>query len=354
MSVSLTNFVDINIQKHVDTIVKGTRDTVALFTDYGNKGTETTINSLAEATEKYYGKSGAEKTYEYLKVYFDNGGVKVIVYEGHNSLSEVDVAALPDDVICVASTLTIAVMKAIAKVRLTIVGIKEKLILASTTDKSIIDEESVKNFIVKYSSITGAEMTIAAYLSKIDVYKINSVFDYMFTQETIATESISDDEYKKLIAANYNVNIELANASRACGGNCKDGAEITNNFVRIVLHQTLTQRLIQLLTTKLKSNSGLGKIYTTIAQELNYYLRDGYLTTDKIWTDEDWTVVGADGVTYTIIEKGTALTNGYIAKILPLSSLTANDKAEHKAPNIYIVIADQYAIRKIEITGQVI
>lgn len=354
-NIDLRKFVDINIQKHVDAIISGTRDTVVLFTAYGTKGTINIVSNIAQANVLYYGKTGTENLLKYLSIYFEHNGCKVAVYEGYSTITKADIIALPDEYICIASTdVSYSALEGLADdldADTNVYGIKEKLIFARTTltDDALL----TKNFVAKYSSIVGAEMTMLAYLSRIDVYGIDTVFDYAFTQERIAAENISDADFDSLMSNNINVNVFLANASRACGGNCKDGVELTNNYVRIVLHQTLTNRLIQLLTQKIKSNSGLGKIYTAIAQEMSFYLSNGYLTTDKVWSNETLTV-SANGKSYTIVEKGTALINGYIVKVLPLESLTDADKLAHKAPLIYIILADQYAIRKLTLNGEVI
>lgn len=354
-NIDLRKFVDINIQKHVDSVIVGTRDTVVLFTDYGSKGTTHILSNMQAANNIYLGRSDTEDLLAYLKLYFDNGGCKVIVYEGYQTVTKDDLKTLPDEYICVASTsMSYSALVALAESMnddSSIYGIKEKLIFARTT--LVDDALSTKNFVVKYSNVIGAEMTMMAYLSSIDTYGIDTVFDYAFTQETLSKEDVSDANFDILMANNINVNIRLANASRVCGGNCKDGVELTNNFVRIVLHQTLTEQLVLLLTQKLRSNSGLGKIYTVIAQEMSKYLSCGYLTTDKVWSDDNLTVT-VNGHSYTIVEKGTALINGYIVKVLPLESLSDADKAAHKAPLIYIVVADQYAIRKITINGEII
>ena len=59
--------------------------------------------------------------------------------------------------------------------------------------------------------------------------------------------------------------------------------DVTNSL--IVLHQTVTDRLLTLLAQKIKGNAGVSAIYTTIAGELNRYVTNGYLSTDKVWTD---------------------------------------------------------------------
>lgn len=353
-NIDLRKFVDVNIQKHVDAIISGSRDVVALFTAYGTKGTIKTIHNVVEA-EREYAQSAAATVLNYLKVYFKHNGCKVAVYEGYQTVEKSDILALPDEQICVAFTdLSYSAAEGLADelaADSAVYGIKEKMIFART--ETYDNALQTKNFVAKFSKVIGAEMTMMAYLSRINTYGIDAVFDYAFTQEFIEPEVITDANFDALMDTNVNVDIKLAGATRACGGNCKDGSEMTNNFVRIVLHQTLTDRLVQLLTQKIKSNSGLGKLYTTIAQEMNYYLSCGYLTTDKIWSDETLTVT-VNGRSYPIVEKGTALINGYVVKILPLESLTDAEKASHSAPLIYMVIADQYAIRKITINGEVI
>lgn len=377
-NIDLKQFVDINIQAHVTSAVSGIRDTVVLFTPVGDLNTVKVFNSLSEVTY-----SEDSDTYAYLKQYFDNGGVKAEVREGvaYTALTKEMITSLPNDRICIACVAPaenkeecyVALKNLAVSINAdsNIYGINEKLLLASThVDVSRLSESdysvSVKNFAVKYSSILGAEMSIAAYLSQIDIDETNSVKDYAFTQEILSSydddtmswtvssgENINTADYMTIQNVNMNVDVDLANAVRNCGGNCKDGADIVNNFVRIVLHQTLTDQLVNLLAQKIKSTTGVSKLYTVIAQELERYLNCGYLTTDKVWLDNTLKVT-RNNVAYTIINKGDALTNGYSIKILPMTSLTATEKAEHKAPPIYIVIADQYSIRQITINGEVI
>ena len=394
-NIDLKRFVDINIQKQVEPVIVGTRDTTVLFSyetisqsaTYDNNKTTTTttlteytISSYAEAkmvfatandgyTTRIYVYNGVKYTLtsyantsdnsladllKYCKVYFDNGGSKLYIKYTNKDKLATDVENLDNKYICITCVNNDTDIVAAATTRAannTIYGINEKLLITRTTDKTFTT--SVKNLITKYSSVTGAEMTIAAYLSQIDVYGIDTIYDYAFTQETIAAEDLTDAEYGTLNSNNVNVDIVLANATRNCGGNCTDGADIVNNFVRIILHQTLTDRLLNLLTTKLKNSTGVSKIYTVMTDELEKYKTSGYLTIDKIWT-KDTLKIEYNDTAYTIIEQGTPLINGYFVKVLPLSSLTESDKLAHKAPLIYVIIADQYGIRKITINGDVI
>lgn len=358
-NINLKRFVDVNIEKHTDSAFTGTRDTVVLYTPDGEKDTKNLITSYSEALAKY---SNKENTLAYLKVFFDNGGAKVLVVEGYaySALTADIIKELEDKYILIAAVVPIdnvsdgyTKLKEIATTRATdttIYGVNEKFILARTNAN---DATTVENFCVKYSNVLGAEMAIAAYLTRIDVYGQDTVRDYMFTQEVLTPEVITDDTYETIINNNMNIDIELANATRNCGGNCKDGSDITNTYVRIILHQTLTNKLLVLLTEKIKGGAGISKIYNAISQELNSYLTCGYLTTDKTWTDDNL-VVNYNDEQYTIIEKNTALTNGYYVKVLPFTALTDADKASRKAPPIYVIIADQYTIRQITIVGEVI
>ena len=116
----------------------------------------------------------------------------------------------------------------------------------------------------------------------------------------------------------------------------------------ICLHQTLTERLTELLTTKIKYNqSGLAQISAVLNKELQKYVDNGYLSTNKTWYEEDLYYKGI-----LIIKKNTPLLLGYRYVILPFSTLTDDEKRENALPDIYILIADSYGIRKINIFGK--
>lgn len=352
--ISLKHFVDINIQPSVEPVIKSTRKTAVLFTTSGNDGTANMIHSITEADTTYPSTTFAGVN-AMLHVFFDNGGIQVNVVEGASTDKvQTKILNLANEYIVLAfDGLTAAQVETVAlAINAKTYGINEKLFLTRVT--STDNAKSIKNLIYKYSTTVGAEMTIAAYLTQIDVYKSDSVKDYMFTQELIDPETLTDLQYEAIIHAQMNVDIALANSIRNCGGNCSDGNEVTNEFVRIVLHQTLTDRLVELLVQKIKGNSGIAQIYAVICDELERYVNNGYLTRDKAWTLPTLTKVGADGVEYTIIEQNTALPSGFYVSILPFTALSTDDRTMHKAPPIYVILADQYGIRAITIEGEVI
>lgn len=369
--INLKRFVDINIQSNVVKSVIGTRDVCILFTPEGTEGTSTLVSSFTESKETFPVET-FPLTLGYLTVFFNNGGIKCLVIEGmaYSDLTKEDITNLDNEYIIIACACSDASVNACYSKMKTLIsslnsdtaiyGINEKILLARTVvDGNTIptfndlDDADIKNFGVKYSDVVGAEMTIAAYLTQVNVYKQNTVYDYTFTKENILKESLTDANFEILMNRNMNVDIDLVNSTRNVGGNLKDGAELTNEFVRIVLHQTLTARLTSLLVQKIRNSSGLSQIYSVVAQELEFYKSAGYITTDKVWNSSDLDIT-YNSNTYTIIEQGTPLTNGYVIKILPISSLTDADKALHKAPPIYVIIATQYGIRQITINGEVI
>lgn len=371
--IDVRRFVDINIKQHVETQISGTRDTLVLYTHEGTLGkiSGNTVDTISDneilaswaAASAIYNKTGFPDTNAYLSMYFQNSGARVVVIEGvdYTDLTADMLKSLDNKFIliglCAASEnveLAYAALKTIATSRESdadVYGVNEKIIFARTATAT--DNSTVSNFASKYSNVYGAEMTMAAYLSGIDVYGVSTVNDYMYTAESIKEEVLTDELYETLTLNNMNVDTYFAGNVRNLGGNLKNGADLTNSYVRIILHQTLTDRLLELLVTKIKNVDGVGKIYATISKELENYRSCGYLSTDKIWTDKTMTVT-INGKQYTIIEEGTPLTNGYFVQVLPMFALTDADKVARKAPPIYVIIADQYGIRAITVNGEII
>lgn len=350
--------------------------------------------------------------YHYAKVYFENGGIKLHVVQISSpkesyiaggldkeyTIPNIDdkLNSLPDEeiVIALAPVNQIATdeteenfnwsnhLEYVARMNKdynelkTSYGVKQKIFLsvnnyeydsAQSHKKQLEDCQTLSNLAVKFihtveneNQEVGQEMTFAAYLSQIDVYKETDILDYCYTEEK--ADIIKDSEnpnfsYNTMIqrAFNYNgnVDIELSGIIRNIGGNLTNGEDLVNKYVLIILHQTLSQVVFNTLTQKIKNNSGIAALYATITQELNRYLNSNYLTTDKVWTAEDLTIV-KNNKEYMLITKGTALLQGYKVVILPLSSLTEEEKQQRKAPYIYVILADSYGIRKVTIDGEVI
>lgn len=354
--VDLNKFVKVNIRNHIQYQTEGTRDTVVLFTNENSSYTELDMVFDSFNQFKNYVSTDYPTSLQFAEVFFGCGGQKIrLMYKA--TLSLTDITDLDDQYVVVASTfsgysdfktLVQGDFKNLAEIH------KKMFVTRVGSDSFVADTSEVDNVAVKFSDVTGAEMSIAAYLSQIDVYGIDTIHDYMFTSEPDGLKTtVTNTDYDSLIQNNYNVDIELSGRVRNCGGNAKNGYDLVNEYVRIVLHQTLTDKLVKLLATKIKSEDGIGKIYNVCCQELENYKRSGYLTTDKVWTDETYSIT-SNGRTYTVIEKGTPLVNGYIVRVLPATALTVEDRKQHKAPPVYIIIGDQYGIRQIDISGEII
>ena len=248
-----------------------------------------------------------------------------------------------------------------------------------------LDFDGFQSLIVKYSSVIGAEMATVAYLTVIDVYGSNTVKDYCYTPETIAADTyeesqimvptydekgniVPDSEVETTlvtsvelndIMADYldkhhlNYNIELSGALREIGGDTMSGYSLVNEFMIIVLQQTLTSALLNTMMNKPMTSNLLSLLSATISNELNKYKTNGYLESGRTWASSDW-IVSKNGVEYTVITQGTQLMNGFFYRILPFNSLTADERKKHVAPSIYIALADSYGVRRITVEGQVI
>lgn len=372
--IDLRKLVNINIQSSNFSTSSSIRDTVVLITNESN--IESHIVSSKVELEQRYPKATYPLIEKYGSVFFDNGGSKLLVLpRGADDLDTI--TNLDDKYIVVAIIgLSFSDAKNLATSLDNLKGIHRKILLVRTTNSDLTipasGVEGEEGYIppqyigptlanydslaIKFSDQIGAEMAIGAYLSRIRVYGSNTVQDYCFTPETIkesTTPKIDNSLYDALQEANWNFNLELGGAVRNIGGNLGSGKSLVNEYMLIVCHQTLTEALLKLLVTKIKGNSALAAIRAVLTQELNNYVINGYLTKDKIWENEDW-VVERNGVNYPIISKNHPLTQGFHIQVLPLSSLTSAEKAEHKTPPIYVILADSYSIRVIEVNGGVI
>ena len=355
-SIDIRRFVDVNILPHELSTVNAARDTVVLFS--------TEVSENFDKTYKSYSEYNADETVKdltnttaYAKVYFDNGGnkLRIIKIVSTDTLND-EIMKLDNNyiVVALASADNYSIMQSVATTRESnakVYGINQKILLARTNQ--LTNLIVAKNFGVKYSTVIGAEMTIAAYLSNINVYGNDSVQDYAYTKEVIEAEPADDDILGNVLENNLNVDMLLANAVRNLGGNLTNGLDIVNQYVLIILHQTVTERILNLLSQKIKGSAGLSALYGAISQELGRYVSSGYLTTDKVWKDRTLDIM-YNNKNYKIIEQGTALPLGYKVVILPLTSLTDDDVAQRKTPPIYVILADSYSIRKVTINGEVI
>lgn len=369
-NIDIKNFVDINIVRKDQITIDSTRETTLLLCD--NVDTlEKEITNIEEAKRLLSGDAVALK---YAKTYFNNGGIslKILKYDSTGAeANKENIKGLDKKyiVIAYAKKNNLSDIEALAALFKEDKNVDQKIFLANepvkASSESYSDLKEYPNIAIKLTPMEdtdnkycGCEMTIASYLSQINVYKSSSIKDYMFTIEQEDSDSklelnISNSQYLKAIESNRNLDIMLASRIRNCGGNLTNGVDLVNQFCLIVLNQTLMESALNVLTSKIKGQTGLSELYVALAEELNKYTRSGYLVTDRIWTKKDLIVKDSKGNSHTIISQNTALLNGYKIVILPYSSLSDEEIKEHKTPYIYVVLAEGYGIRVITINGEV-
>ena len=359
MALNLDKFIKIIIKSGGNSSRFASRDTAVLICD-------ATLNIINPASAGYTllesyedlaknVSNPSETLKKYVHIFFDNKGVKLKLVKLIDNDVKKTIKSLDRDLITVAYCSDASSKLTKADFPDNITNTSDQKILV-TWDK-LNDNNSYLNgnrsqfFIVKYGD-PGVEMTVLAYLTNINGYYYESVQDYDFTVEELKAEYYtqpSDTIVEGAIKENYNVDAELAGELRNIGGNDTGGYSLVNDFMMILLSQTLSDKLLNVITSKIKYNqNGLNIIQSTIIQELDRYVNCGYLTKDKVWTDD--TLIVPEG--YTLITKNTPLTQGYKFIILPFSTLNDAEKSNHELPKIYLLLAESYSIRSIEINGK--
>lgn len=358
MALNLDKFIKIIIKSGENSSRFASRDTAVLICKDINiispaSAGYTLLESYEDLDKNVSNPSETLK--KYVHIFFDNKGVKLKLVKLIDNDIKKTIKSLDRDLIVIAycnddsSRLT----KANFPDNVTSTSDQKILVSWDTLDDeySYLNNNTSQFFIVKYGN-PGVEMTVLAYLTNINGYYYESVQDYDFTVEELREEYYtqpSDTIVEGAIDKNYNVDAELAGELRNIGGNDTRGYSLVNDFMMILLSQTLSDKLLNVITSKIKYNqNGLNIIQSTIIQELDRYVNCGYLTKDKVWTDD--TLIVPEG--YTLITKNTPLTQGYKFIILPFSTLTDAEKNNHELPKIYLLLAESYSIRSIEINGK--
>lgn len=223
----------------------------------------------------------------------------------------------------------------------TVSGIQQKIIIGVDLDYDGVDSANLKEgFAVCTTWCAGAAM--AAYLTNINLDLADSVKDFNFT----AIKGFNPSDEAVSLTDKVTVVAYLAGAYRSIGGEDVLGNSITNIFMKIVLTQMLTNRLLSLLMSKIKlDTSGIASVKTACANVLNQFVNNGYISTDKAWTESDLYIDGE-----LVAAENTPLVDGY--KIY-VSAITQTNIQNHQIPPVYILYGDQVGVRKIVVTGEV-
>ena len=335
---------------------------------------------LASATASEVSNAAMLMLYEYARMFFDNAGVKLRVIT--EDFTYANINALPNEDILVAK------LGAIVSSDVSVIttynaaldpetngdgstnayGPSKKLFFTAVAPDAgrktvtVTGLSGVDNLAVK-CGLPGVEMTMCAYLTKINPYGSNTVKDYAFTIESIdglgvadvddATDNVyvSDELVGDCQSKDVNIDIVLSNQIRNVWGNTITADSLVNAYVLIVLQQTVEESLINVLSSKLTGTSGTAAIYSAIVDELDKYVNSGFLAAGN-WDGTAWTET-YNSVDYSIASANERLAKGYKIVVIPFIAMTQADAAAHKAPPVYIGLTNAYGIRKITIEGKV-
>ena len=255
------------------------------------------------------------------------------------------------------------------------------LILNSTNDASTVTEatKEIRNLIYKfYSAVTvstgvmeddtpntcGAELTIAAYLSQINITQANSMRDYCFTDEASVLNCLAYDKTlvpTNVSATNYdtyksylNFIDTIGNQNVNFGGNTVYGTTITSEWGAIAAENGVVYGVLRVMLQKqYLTDGGLTNVLSEINNVLSDYVTNGFLETNTTYTGLTRYKNYGDR-SYVLVENGQELPNGYCVVAIPMSRLTIQDRQARKFTPIFIYMQTMGGAREIDITGDIL
>lgn len=366
-----------------DSPISSYGNTVVLTYGSGEDTISTTYTSYEQAITDAYFSQNKYDAY----IYYTLGGRKLThinvatVSEDTNVIDTIfnklveykkSVANTVNDFICVSvsdSELSTYVQGLLTKIDALKAPNKMLLLKSTTTTESLL---SNNNLIYKYYKCEeeldtcDAALTIAAYLSKINLTNASSLRDYCYTDESSVID-LSDDLYgKTMIAVNMsssdydsykdNLNfIDLIGDNLVnFGGNTSSKTSIIAEFGAICVENAIIYSVLQtMLQKQYLTNTGLNNVVTRIHTVLQDYINNGFLETNTTYTGSTRYYNYGDR-TYTVVSTGEELVNGYKILSIPMSRLTLDDRANKKFTPIYVYMQTLGGARTVEITGEIL
>lgn len=361
--------ISTNITYDTAISISSTRDTVLLYIETLPSGVEDGMLFVEKTTDVHKDdegkysviKDGESETttltitdsdfIRYLDTYFLNGGNKLLIKKGTIPTNVTSLKTLSTNYIVLVQYDTNGGFSSSKYANIdTLTGVFRKIIVGRSSKQIATDELGC--CAVKVSNLVGAEMSIAAYLSQIDVYDSGKVNDYANTIETMFDdESVTIDvsEDTSLISIPYNFDMYIANEWCNLGGNLTNGESLVVEYILIIMQQTLTNALYRTLRAKVKGQSGVSALRTAMCAELNKYTSSGFLVTDRVWEKDDLTLSNPLDKTAskeTIISKNTPISSGYYIHMFKLT----NNRREVYS---YIILTTNAGIRYVRVDGRV-
>ena len=394
--LNVNNFVDVNIQVKKSVGLPGTYDTMVYLAP---------IPEGTTYTKAFYSVNTYDGDDKNIKLFFENGGQYVIVYNAplsadNEMTNEAKVMALINDIksiegynydahkfvyLCLAyernsddlETLVkgASTLKSPNKVRI-IATLKYDAINNTELETYFDSEASFKlqdyDDVVVQLTKDNAEIytygvLVGAYATQIDLNKTNSIRDYCFykfsgssTYTTSNNVNTDDDDiigmtnedfviYKGVVNSVENVANNIINV----GGNLTNGVSVHIDFATLCLENDCVQTLWNALVERqYLTQGGLDICTNRIKSLITRYIDNGFIQTNAYYNEENLTTT-YNGKTYTIISTGRLLQTGYLVYSIPMANISIADKASRKFTPIFVVIITQDGARMISLDGNV-
>ena len=213
------------------------------------------------------------------------------------------------------------------------------------------------------ANIDGA-LLIGAYYSKVNLDGGETIKDYCYTPETIAKsdgnsvtdngcENVTSTQYDSLISKNVNFIDRIGSNIVNFGGNLANGVNIHTDFGTCAIENDVTNAVLKVMLNKqYLTPAGLNNIISAINSAIVRYKNNGYLELGSVYSGDTY-VYSYNGAKFTIIKKGTSLSQGYLVTAIPMANLSDADREARKFTPIFVIMQTAYGARIVEIRGEV-
>ena len=402
MAININNVVNTNFN-----VIKS----VAPLSSYGNTvvmhqssevvtTTIKTFSSYDSAVEEIENEPGFSKNKYDAFIYFTLGGRKLtsMCFPTSSTMSEMlssllnykkSVSNTDDDFVCFTYDLSTSVQGAFQAIVTFIneLTAPNKLLLL-VNDKNLKDAgiesqpigEEYDRVVCKYAvvkQVSGgkitttdstcmSQLTIAAYLSKINLSNSSVMRDYCYTNEsaitnyvsenfdrTITVSNVDQDTYEDYIKWTNFIDL-IGNNIVNFGGNTVTGKSIIAEFGAVCSENAVTFAVLRVMLAKqYLTDAGLNNIVSEINNILQDYINNGFIDTGSTYIGET-KYYTYNNMSYKVVEKNEQLPNGYVIVTIPMSRISVADKAAKRFTPIYIYMQTLGGARTVEITGDIL
>lgn len=330
---------------------------------------QTKVYSNLQQVQSDYSSQPSAVELAAATMYFNNGGQELLIYNQGSSVSDTDaiqsllasysnfiwVTFAQEKNITELQTIATALANAgqqypkFLAMTTNITGAPATLVSQGITNVALVNATTTDT-LVPYSAIV-----IPAYFSAINLSQPNSLISMVHTViNGVVPSDITETALTEAVEANWNAIVNLAGRYVIFdGGTMVDGQPIHSAWGFAIFKKSCEDILTDLLVTKLPyTNSSNVTIENALAKVCNYFITNGLIGTDKIY-NLSTQQVEYNGTTYTTIQEGQSLANGYYIYSIPISAASPTDISAGRIPPIYIYAIVSGVIRIVTIIGEV-